>query len=356
MDLISLLKYLERSQWESRIIKIPKKPILSRYDLQKLIVPKGDFESRSSGSTGIPVVVQKSKLSNLWWAATNIREILWFQRNLNLSVAVIKANIEKAGMQKGWGPMLQSSGLMYYHPVEGDLQRWVEGINPHYLITYSSILETLDLSKLTQLQGIKTTGETLHFKHPLVADTYSSEEVGTIAIQCPNNSECYHVMENILVEILDDQNQPTSVGRVIVTDLTSSYLHRYDIGDYAEVGTCTCGRGLQTLKKILGRKRNMVRLPDGSKHWPRIGSRKFRDLAPIIRYQAVQTSKTQIELKLIVEKSLNMEQETQLRSLIQQELKYPFEVKITYHSKFPPGKFEEFICLLEQPPVSPIIS
>jgi len=56
------------------------------------------------------------------------------------------------------------------------------------------------------------------------------------------------------------------VGRVVVTDLHNfaTPLIRYDLGDYAEMAdTCPCGRGLPALKRIMGRRRNMVRLPDG---------------------------------------------------------------------------------------------
>lgn len=151
-------------------------------------------------------------------------------------------------------------------------------------MAYPSILETIDLKALRRLKAIKTTGETLQKRDPLIADMYSSEEVGMIAIQCPDCPEAYHVMENILVEILDEKDQPTNVDRVILTDLTSHYLHRYDIGDYVEIGQCSCGGGLQTIKKILGRRRNRVVLPDGSSHWPRIGSLQFRDIAPIRRF------------------------------------------------------------------------
>ena len=77
---------------------------------------------------------------------------------------------------------------------------------------------------------------------------YSSQEVGYIALQCPEN-ESYHIQaENVLVEILDDDGlpcEPGEVGRVVVTALhnLATPLLRYDIGDYAEVGSpCSCGR------------------------------------------------------------------------------------------------------------------
>ena len=348
MDLPSLLNYLEKSQWEKRIHPPLKGAILTRYDLQNMIAPRGDFVSKTSGSTGIPVEVQRTHLSALWWKATNLREAIWHKRDLAHSFAIIRPHVKEELFQPNWGEtfsLLGKTGPLHAHPVRGDLNSWLQKIQPGYLSTYPSILETIDLKPLTRLKGIKTTGETLHRKNPLIADMYSSEEVGTIAIQCPDNSEVYHVMENIILEILDEQNLPANIGRVIITDLTSQYLYRYDIGDYAEIGECPCGRGLQTIKKILGRRRNMVVLPDGSRHWPRIGSTEFRAIAPIRRFQAAQIDATTLELRLIANAPLTQNQQDAICKLIHHFIGYPFEIQFTYVSEFPPGKFEEFVNL-----------
>jgi phenylacetate-CoA ligase len=346
MDLFTLLNELNRTQWEKQDRPNPKGPILTRYDLQKMDAPRGDFVTKTSGATGIPVEVQRTHLSRLWWNATNLREALWHRRDLSQSFAIIRPQINQEMVQPDWGPafaLLGRTGPVYGHPVEGDLNSWLQKIQPGYLLTYPSILETIDLKALTHLKGIKTTGETLHQKHPLLADMYSSEEVGTIAIQCPDNPEVYHVMENIVVEILDEQDKPASMGRVILTDLTSRYLYRYEIGDYAEWGKCTCGRGLQTIKRILGRRRNQVLLPDGSKHWPRIGSLEYRKIAPIKRFQMAQVDATTLELRLIIDHPLTENQREALRKQIHLYIGYPFEIRFVYVDPFPPGKFEEFI-------------
>lgn len=348
MDLLALLQHLEHSQWEKRDLPPLKGPILTRFDLQNRKAPPGDFVARTSGSTGIPVEVQRTNLSKLWWNATNIREIIWHKRNISESFAVIRPQIAEEIMQKDWGAIfsfLGKTGPLYGHPVKGDLNAWLQKIQPGYLLTYPSILESIDLSRLFKLKGIKTTGETLSKKHPLIVDMYSSEEVGTIAIQCPDNREVYHVMENIIVEILDEENKPAQVGKVVITDLTSRYLFRYEIGDYAELGTCCCGRGLQTIKKILGRRRNKVRLPDGSEHWPLIGSLEYRKIAPVKRFQMAQIGKTLLELRLIIDTPLDKEQEQAFCKLIQKSIGYPFDVQFVYVDAFPSGKFEEFVNL-----------
>ena len=349
MDLLRLLKQIDRTQWKKRNYPPLKGPILTRYDLQKMKPPPGDFAARTSGSTGIPVEVQKTNLSRLWWNAKNLLETLWYKRDLSLPFAVIRPQVEKEYFESNWGAafaLLGKTGSFHAHPVKGDLNGWLQRIQPGYLMTYPSILETIDLKALKRLKGVKTTGETLRDGNPLIADTYSSEEMGTIAIQCPDNRDVYHVMENIVLEILDEENRPANVGKIILTDLSSQYLHRYEIGDYAEAGTCCCGRGLQTIKKILGRRRNMVLLPDGSKHWPLIGSLEFRKIGPIKRFQAAQVDAATLELRLIVETPLTSGQEDSLRKLVHRFIGFPFAVRFVYIKAFPPGKFEEFVNLL----------
>lgn len=346
MDLSALVKQLETTQWEKRKVPKLKNPILTRSMLQEMIPPKGDFVAKTSGATGIPVEVQRTHLSQLWWSATNIREVLWHKRDISESFAIIRPHITKEIVEPQWGPafsLLGRTGPVYAHPAHGDINQWLQKIQPGYLFTFPSILETIDLNALTNLKGIKTTGETLHMRHPLIADMYSTEEVGTVAIQCPDNREVYHVMENIILEILDENNQPATKGRVIVTDLASQYLYRYDIGDYAEFGTCGCGRGLQTIKTIYGRKRNMVRLPDGSTHWPRIGSKNYRDVAPVKRFQMAQVGEKELELRLVIDRPLTDGQKKKILALTHEAIAYPFKVRYKYVDGFAAGKFEEFV-------------
>jgi phenylacetate-CoA ligase len=187
-----------------------------------------------------------------------------------------------------------------------------------------------------------------------VVDLYSSQEVGIIAAQCPE-SGLYHVMsEGVIVEVLNENGMPClpgQIGSVVVTDLHNfaTPLVRYGIGDYAEVGpACPCGRGLPTLKRIVGRERNMVLKPDGGRHWPLLGAHDFQAVAPIRQYQAIQRSLELIEIRLVADTPLNVAQEQQLSTLIHQALGYPFRLQFVYFKdeipRSPGGKFEEFIC------------
>ena len=92
----------------------------------------------------------------------------------------------------------------------------------------------------------------------------------------------------------------------------------------------------------------MVILPDGSRHWPRIGSTEFRKIAPIKRFQAVQIAATTLELRLIVDAPLTQEQQEAICKLIHQHIGYPFAILFRYLNAFPAGKFEEFQVMIGQ--------
>ena len=177
--------------------------------------------------------------------------------------------------------------------------------------------------------------------------------MGVIAIECPQ-SGLYHVMsESVIVEILDEGNRPcreAEVGSVVVTELQNfaSPLVRYDIADYAEVGgTCSCGRSLPTLRRILGRERNLLVKPDGTRHWPLVGFHRFDEVAHVLQYPVIQHSLQDMEIKLITANEISSSQERALAAIVRQALDYPSAIRVTQSRTRLPrskgGKFEEFV-------------
>ena len=182
---------------------------------------------------------------------------------------------------------------------------------------------------------------------PLV-DMYSSQEVGYIALQCPEH-ETYHVQsENLLVEIVDDDGEPCrpgEVGRVVVTTLHNfaTPLLRYELGDFAEVGeACPCGRGLPVLTRVLGRQRNMLTLPDGDQRWPNIrdpsefASAGGPALPPLQQFQVVQRSLTALEVLLVCPRALGADEEDVMRGYLAATLGHVFDVIVHLRGRGPP--------------------
>jgi phenylacetate-CoA ligase len=194
-----------------------------------------------------------------------------------------------------------------------------------------------------------------------VTDVYSAQEVGYIAVQCPEHDH-YHVQaESVYVEVIDDEGQacsPGEVGRVVVTPLHNFAmpLIRYEIGDYAEVGgPCSCGRGLPVLTRVMGRVRNMVTLPNGERRWPNLAGPFYRDIAPVVQHQIVQHDLERVEARLVVERSLSSAEEASLRTLIVGRLGHDFQVSISYPERIQrsrTGKFEEFVSRVTGEPAA----
>lgn len=338
-ELARLLKVFETSQYNHRpdFSLVKNFPILTRQHLQTMKMEKGFFRASTSGSTGEPVTVEKTLADQLWHTATNIRETKWKNWNFSLNIAVIKPSVEKKVLDyPSWGiptNIAKNQGNLYLHhqaPIS-ELQSWLEEKNPHYLHCYPSVAKQLDLSKVTNLIDTKGTGEN-------GGTMFSSEECGTIAIQCPTNKNNYHVMENQLVETNDN-------NEMIITTLTNPYIKRYKNGDVVELGECGCGRSLQTITKIYGRVRNMFVMANGDKKWPIFGSRTYHEKYGIKRYKVIQKTIDEIEIQIISDQ-LDEGNANKLKNEICDLLETNSRVDIVYVSEFKNYKHEEFVSLV----------
>jgi phenylacetate-CoA ligase len=98
----------------------------------------------------------------------------------------------------------------------------------------------------------------------------------------------------------------------------------------------------------LGRERNLVRLPDGSRNWPLVGFHLFDSVAPVRQYQFVQHTIDEIEFKVVTDQEITREQEQGLIKIAQRALNHPFRITVVQSRDrlplAPNGKFEEFVC------------
>lgn len=359
-------------------------PLLTRSDVQSVgeallsrqLPPAHGtvFTNQTSGSTGQNVVVYGTDLTQHYWNVLTIRDHLWHRRSLEGSHAIIRVleDAPKEGLlNDSWGRPFNiiwrtGPGAMLHLMTDVRVQAdWLRRVNPSYLLTYpsnlSALLELFETSgeRLPALLQVRTIGETLTpeirencrrvWDVPVV-DLYSSQEVGYIALQCPDG-DCYHVQaENLLVEVLDDNGKPCGpgeTGRVVVTTLHNfaAPLIRYEIGDYAEVAEpCRCGRGLPAIRRIMGRRRNLITLPTGERFWPLLGIRKFREIAQVRQYQVVQTALDRLDVYLVADVTPSEEQEKRLRDAMCEAVGYPMNISFIYPDsiRIVAGKHEEF--------------
>lgn len=367
-----------------------KLPLLTRTDLQtgfdamksaRIPAQHGAVvEARTSGSTGTPVCVLKTELCGLFWKAFTLREHAWHKRDLQGKLGAIRQGVKREDGE-GWGTATQGvvrtghAATLSVGTEVGEQLKWLQEQNPDYLLSHPTNLAALaQLSirrgvRLSRLREARTSGEVLTPEvrdlcreawGVAVVDMYSTNEVGYIALQCPETGN-YHVMaEGVVVEVLDESGapcQPGSVGRIVVTALNNfaTPLIRYDIGDYAEVGAaCPCGRGLPALNRIIGRARNMLVLANGERFWPNFGLRGLTEELRIRQHQLVQKTVELIEARLVVAAPLDAAQEDRLRRQLLSRSPPGFRVEVVYCdmiARSAGGKFEDFVSEVEYRPV-----
>ncbi len=369
-------------------------PILTREDVQAAgkrlhahRLPPGHTPTmpvKTSGSSGKPVEVLGTPVTAIMLNALTMRGHLWHQRDLsakNLTFRRLRRSAAKPGR---WAPLHYTGPSVIIDPSQpmSVLLEHLLREDPVYLQSHPFVI--LGLAQLSaetgrkpgNLREVRTYGETLDpwvrdycrnvWGVPMV-ENYSAEEFGTIAHQCPQSESLHVQSENVLLEVLDDRDRPCKPGqsgRVVATSLLNyaTPLIRYELEDIVEVGEdCACGRGLPVLRRIQGRIRDLVHLPNGDTCFPNV----WRDLmavAKIRQFQLIQTSLQDIVLKLVVRSPLDEAERRSVTLAIHKSLLHDFDVEIVYADDIPrepSGKYQEFKSELAsspataQPPKSP---
>ena len=354
-------------------------PILSREEVREagaelisssLPPGHGSFTNiRTSGSTGQPVEIKGTGASGLMFHSLGLRSHAWHKRDLSLDSMSIRPSDQPLTRSQGWSPGSTGRHIRVAHQRPGpDLFEALMSEDPHYLQCYPTTLrELLRLSSVAgiapnNLREVRTTSEVLEPELRAqtrdqwgvkVADMYSAEELNMIALQCPDHDSNLHVqMEGLLLEILNDNDepcQPGEIGRCVVTNLSNfaSPLIRYEYGDYAEVGECSCGRGLATLSRVIGRKYNLMILPNGDRLPPAMPPHDALFELPVRQFQLVQTSVTEVEVRVVAARTMTDAEEQRLGDMYKNRMNVPMRFVIRYVDDIPrlaSGKFELFRC------------
>lgn len=107
--------------------------------------------------------------------------------------------------------------------------------------------------------------------------TYASTEMGTAFTECSAGKGGHHHPEMIIVEFLDENDQPVAEnepGEVTITTLgvEAMPLLRFKTGDicYHFTEPCSCGRTTMRLGPVIGRKKHMIKLKGTTLYPPAI--------------------------------------------------------------------------------------
>jgi phenylacetate-CoA ligase len=332
----------------------------------------------TSGSTGQPTVVRRTCLNETDLFAMTLRDHDWHRRDYGLPDCAVRSRATQPILMPDWASpvkLLFDSVPSLILPLAWDLRRLnkaIQDFRPGYLQLFPSVLRGLlgylrDTGEaISSLRQIRTYGEVLtederkaasKLLGTPVVDNYCSQEVGIIACQCPETSVLHVSSEFLLVEVIREDGyhcEPGEVGRVLVTDLHNfaTPIIRYDLGDYAEVAPpCHCGRKGLTLSRVLGRRRNLMLLPDGNYCWPRLGHlfREYEKIVPVKQFRVFQHGPNEIEVWLVTAGASADADGSVLRRLIREITGYEFFLRVRVFDDVLPrsasAKTQDFVNL-----------
>ena len=245
----------------------------------------------TTGSSGVPLTVKRSRLAGAYGRASQIRGRRWFgiefgdaevrfggqsiERRDRLHKRVIDGLMNRTSLDAG---SLSEEDLASYLGVVRHLHPRVLYGYPSTLAVFASFVERNGGGADLGIRLVGSSSERLFdhrrqiieeaFRCP-VADEYGATEVAILAMECPEGG-FHHSAESTYVEITDPDGHPVAPGEegaVVVTELNNlaAPLVRYRLGDRARwvPAGCACGRGLPLLEILAGSSFGMVDLPDG---------------------------------------------------------------------------------------------
>ncbi len=359
---------------------ILRKSLLMEHEaaLHASTVPEGHGEApltQSTGSTGTPVRVRQTRISQFFAQALILREHLWHERDFSRKFAAAHSDVEP-GHQSGWGvpntvfatgPACAQNTRM---GIDAQLD-WLIAERPAYLLTRASNLRALllrsretgkippgiiEVISISEMLAPDVPALASELWHARVVDGYSCEEFANLACQCPGHEHYLVHAENAYLEVLREDGSPCApgeTGRVVVTALHNFAmpLIRYELGDYAELGErCPSGRGLPVLNRIVGRVRNMMRDPTGRLAWPSFRADLWLAVAPIRQVQLVQTALDRIAVRYVLDRELDRTERQKLSAALADRLGYDFDFSFQRESaiaRAPGEKFEDFVSLIQ---------
>jgi len=137
-------------------------------------------------------------------------------------------------------------------------QHSIDGITPRSILSTSMMLLANERATIESVFGVN------------VFDRYGCEEVGLIGCECERHSGLHMNIDHLIVEFLDEENQPAAhdvVAHVVITDLLNHDmpLLRYRVEDLAASMSerCACGRGLPLMHRVAGRVADFLIRRDG---------------------------------------------------------------------------------------------
>ena len=261
-------------------------PIIKKDDLRNnysLFIPENEVNytiGSTSGSTGEPLIYRKSNNSKVIEMAL----VLQFEKNMGIEIGDSKLLI--------WGGIEMNpykktkryiKNYIYnydyynnYNINNDNISKLVDKLYKKHYAYYRSYPSTMALvaNEITNRKeefhnrpnAISVSVETLMKSDrdiiekvfgKTLYDQYGCGEVNSVAFECSEHQGLHHAFEHSIIEVLDDNNNDSKSGRLIITNLDNYAmpLIRYENGDIITLAEqkCPCGRESILISEIQGR-------------------------------------------------------------------------------------------------------
>ncbi len=219
------------------------------------------------------------------WETDGLQPTSWFQALVNLKKKVLDIAAPLA---------VQAAEL--------------QAAAPHLLFSTTDALKTLAAwaaqhnTRLPSVRLLITCGSPLtppvrellsHTFQGRAIDLYGANECGYLGFQCPHCGYYYFNEDTHLIEVLDEQNQPASHGRLVLTALDRKVtpLIRYRIGDVITLtpDNHVCPIRFRHFSSVDGRTTDVIILPNGHTI-TYLHTMKINTIPGLRQFQFVQTA------------------------------------------------------------------
>jgi phenylacetate-CoA ligase len=295
-------------------------PLLTRNEakeneeaLQARFVPAnmGTLETRmTSGSTGTPLKFRETLVQFVASEVLMNRVLRW--HGLWPIRRIAMSTFKAAPSRPAPGMLRVPSGIDFTKQVEilREAQTTHVIILPSIAAGWADVAGPNDLPDLTT---VVTTGEVLRQEvrekierrlNVKVINHYSTSELGPIASDGTDGRLRVNE-ENVFLEEPPSAIDSKVPARIVVTPFYAfgTPLIRYAPGDYVRFSGARVklAMGLRRLEDVIGRHRNLLRQPDGSLFLPnQLRTLGLRTILDHREWQLVQTSLTEITLRIVV--------------------------------------------------------
>ena len=360
-------------------------PIVTRADLRdrraELLadkLPPGHGPTKTfstSGSSGIPVVVEATRL----WGHVNRAASRRFNKLQGMgpkASATIAATADNGDMlsveyyYKGKPSLDRPNGtgelVLNRNLPESRKLDLLEANGIANLFEFPNNAEVLARANLIRKNPIKlevvlcfgqglTAEQKILFRESFDARSfgiYSSEEGGLMACHCGDSLHYHLNAEIVFVEILNADGTACGLGeqgRVVITPFYSTALPliRYEQGDTAELQSCACGSRLPVIGNISGRQDQFMRFPEGIRSATGLSQALMRENLNALVFQIAQIETFKLEIRFVpadAEKKMDpCPIVSHIRELIHPKLDVVFKAveKVPLN---PGGKHQRIVC------------